>query len=339
MQQPVRPLPPNTGKPVDQGGFRPGTGPTVANRPIYNRPPNIAHNTVINTRPSWVNINQAQVASIHNNWHNAIVRPGVRPGVGLVGWQRGHPDRVNYWRGWGNSVRNNWGGYRNHSNWFSYNWWNGHPHAFGGWHYSWAFNRFPASYWWRRPSWPAFATWFTWGALPVVWTNPIYYDYGPGGNVVYQDNGVFVGGEFVGTPAEFAQSAADLATVPPPPDETVAQNDEWMPLGTFAMSTNENDVNSQRVLQLAVDRNGVISGTLFNQQTNTTKTVQGQVDKQTQRVAFRIGENDNVVAETGLYDLSQNEAPLLVHFGPDKVENYLLVRLDAPPDENGQPGQ
>jgi hypothetical protein len=31
-----------------------------------------------------------------------------------------------------------------------------------------------------------------------------------------------------------------------------------------------------------------------------------------------------------LYNLTQQEAPLLVHFGRDKVENWLLVRLDNP---------
>ena len=43
---------------------------------------------------------------------------------------------------------------------------------------------------------------------------------------------------------------------------------------------------------------------------------------------MRIGDKENIVVETGLYNLTQNEAPALVHFGPDKVEDWLLVRLE-----------
>lgn len=340
MHRPITPTP----RPTRPGGGivpRPGTPgapPVNVNRPVYNRPTNITHNTAIHTRPSWVNIKNTQINSIHSHWHNAIVGPGARPGVGLADWGRYHPNRVAYWNNWGNSVRYHWNGYHNHGNWFNYNWWGAHPHPWGGWHYAYAFNRYPWSYWWRVPAWGALTSWFVWNAPPTVWAQPVYYDYGPGGNVVYQDNQVFIGGQDVGSVSDFAQSAAALATVPPPPSEVEAEKADWMPLGTFAVSTSQNDANPKRVLQLAVDKNGVISGTLYNPQTDKTVTIQGQVDKETQRVAFRFGESQDAVAETGLYNLTQNEVPLLVHFGPDKVENYLLVRLDAPPDERTAPG-
>jgi hypothetical protein len=105
-----------------------------------------------------------------------------------------------------------------------------------------------------------------------------------------------------------------------------------MPLGTFAVSTDQREKEPSRIIQLAVDKQGVISGTMVNTLTDESQPVQGQVDKQTQRVAFRIGDNQDVVAETGLYNLTQNDVPLLVHYGVDKTENYLLVRLDAPED-------
>jgi hypothetical protein len=38
-------------------------------------------------------------------------------------------------------------------------------------------------------------------------------------------------------------------------------------------------------------------------------------DKQTQRVAFTVGENTTNVVETGLYNLTKDEAPCLIHFG------------------------
>ena len=106
-----------------------------------------------------------------------------------------------------------------------------------------------------------------------------------------------------------------------------------MPLGTFAVATSEKDVDPSRVIQLAVDKEGIISGTLYNLQTDEAHTIQGQVDKETQRVAFRIGESEDVVVETGLYNLTQEETPVLVHHGPEEVETYLLVRLEQPEDE------
>ena len=45
------------------------------------------------------------------------------------------------------------------------------------------------------------------------WNNGYYYDCGPGGNVVYQNGQVQVDGQAVGTDAEYAQSAAELANV------------------------------------------------------------------------------------------------------------------------------
>ena len=88
---------------------------------------------------------------------------------------------------------------------------------------------------------------------------------------------------------------------------------------------------------MAVSKEGIISGTLFNTATDTTQAIQGQVDKETQRVAMRFGDSEDIIAETGLYNLTQVEAPVLVHFGPEKIENWLLVRLDDPaPDDAGE---
>ncbi len=155
--------------------------------------------------------------------------------------------------------------------------------------------------------------------------------------MVYNDNSVYINGDQVATSTEFAQSAADLATVDAPARDEDAENAEWMPLGTFALSAGEKDVEPTRMVQLAVDKQGIISGTLFNTQTEENQSVQGQVDKETQRVAIRIGESEDLVAETGLYNLTQDEAPLLVHFGTEKTENWLLVRLEDPaPDDAGE---
>ena len=54
---------------------------------------------------------------------------------------------------------------------------------------------------------------------------------------------------------------------------------------------------------------------------------------------MRVGESEDLVVESGLYNLTQQEAPLLVHFGADKVENWLLVRLEDPaPEDDSKKG-
>jgi hypothetical protein len=131
----------------------------------------------------------------------------------------------------------------------------------------------------------------------------------------------------IATVEDYAASAAQLATVPPPanPDQAT----EWLPLGTFALSADVDDKNPSRVVQLAVDKEGNVSGTMVNQQTNQTYPIQGRVDKATQRLAFTIGENKEVVLETGIFNLTQQQTPVLAH-GDGRQETYLLLRLDPP---------
>ncbi len=311
---------------------RPINLPTgVAGRPGMNsRPINIGNinvgNTLINNRPSWANIDNNRISSINNRWQSQV--------GGLHAWATTYPGRVGYWNSWGNNVRGHWHGYGNHNRWFAGDWWYGHPGGVCHWHYYHRFNNYPWNYWWRRPTWAVASSWFAWSAPPNVWSQPIYYDYGTGGNVTYENNNVYISGEPVATSSEFAESAAALATVEPPASDEQAEAAEWLPLGTFALSTSEADIEPTRVVQLAVDKSGIVSGTLYNRETDQADAIQGRVDKETQRVAFRIGESETIVAETGIYNLTQDEVPLLVHFGTDRVENYVLVRLEQSEDSD-----
>jgi len=341
MDRPLRPETlPGITRPSERPSFeRPSERPNIGsiNRPDRPLRPgggggfnmgdlNFGNNTVISSRPNWVTINNNQIISINNRWQNQM--------VGLQNWPNRYPARIHYWNHWGNGVRNRWSYYHHHGNWFGPNWWSIHYHNCGGWHYGYRFNYYPWTYWWTVPTFNTFATWFTWSAPSAVWTQPIYYDYGQGGNVIYENNNVYINGQAVATATDFAQSAAALATVAPPEDQQMVAEAEWLPLGTFAVSSSEKDVSPHRVLQLAVTREGIVSGTLFNTQTEKTDTIQGKVDKETQRVAFRIGESEDVVVESGLYNLTQDEAPVLVHFAGERVENWLLVRLENPESED-----
>ena len=62
-------------------------------------------------------------------------------------------------------------------------------------------------------------------------------------------------------------------------------------------------------IQLAVNKQGIIRGNYTDTVTNKTQLVHGSVDKKTQRVAFTVGDNTTTVVETGLYNLTKDEAP------------------------------
>ena len=67
--------------------------------------------------------------------------------------------------------------------------------------------------------------------------------------------------------------------------------------------------------QLAVNKQGAIRGNCYNTVTQTTLPVQGAVDKSTQRVAWTVGDNTTTVFDTGLDNLTKDQAPTLVHVG------------------------
>lgn len=236
-----------------------------------------------------------------------------------------NPRRGAYWNDWSVGIRNHWHP-RGYHGYFNNRFWATHSvfHPWARHHYWWG-GRYPYSYWWGRPAWGGVVGWFPgWG-----WNAPIFYGYGRGGNVVYSNGWVYMNDQPIATYADYAYSAAELAEVPIPENPDAAT--EWLPLGTFALSTGPEDKDPTRVLQLVVDQDGIISGTMYDEATDQTVAVQGRVDKDTQRVAFTMGDNPNVVYESGIYNLTQDETPLLVHKG-DETDIYMLVRLDPPED-------
>jgi hypothetical protein len=108
---------------------------------------------------------------------------------------------------------------------------------------------------------------------------------------------------------------------------------EWMPLGVFAVT--QDDVNATNMLiQLAVNKDGLIGGTFYNESTEVAHPLEGMVDQTTQRAAWRAadGTNENIVMETGIFNLTEDEVSVLVHFGPETTQTWTMVRVDPPED-------
>jgi hypothetical protein len=87
-------------------------------------------------------------------------------------------------------------------------------------------------------------------------------------------------------------------------------------------------------LQMAVSKDGILSGTFQNTATDTVKEIEGMVDQETQRAAWTVVGQTRPIMETGIVNLTENTAPALVHFADGTTQQWLLVRLEAPKEQN-----
>lgn len=194
--------------------------------------------------------------------------------------------------------------------------WSDHP-AYGAW----AITR-P----YRWATWGAYSGWVGYGAV-----EPVYYNYGE--NVYYDDGSVYYGDQPVATAEEYATQAEQIVAAAP---ETPPADAEWMPLGVFALTQDGEATGTKPsiYMQLAVDKTGVIAGTMHDDATNQTQQLEGMVDKKSQRAAWSVVGKQRPIIETGVYNLTQDSAPALIHFADGQTQQWLLVRLPDPSGES-----
>jgi len=193
---------------------------------------------------------------------------------------------------------------------------------------------------WTAAAWANDAAWSAvgWAALASFWgiaaagasdIAPVDYDYGT--NVLYQNNNVYVNGQEVGTAQQYADQATTLAEKGQ--TANAPQTEEWKALGVFALVQGE-ETTSNNIFQLAVNKNGIIRGNYYDGLMDTTTEVYGAVDKKNQTAAWTIGKKKDRVFEAGIYNLTKEQTPVLVHFGKDKTQQWLLVRMQQPKSSN-----
>jgi hypothetical protein len=175
---------------------------------------------------------------------------------------------------------------------------------------------------WQPAEWPAVSNW-----VENDWSEPVAYNYGS--NVYYQDGSVYYGDEPVATEEEYAAQAEAIATNIP---KVKLAADDWLPLGVFAITSDGEPTGADPTffLQLALSKQGVLSGTLQNTSTGSVQAIEGMVDKQTQRAAWTAVGKTRPLMETGAFNLTQNTAPALIHFTDGTTQQWLLVRMDKP---------
>ena len=252
-------------------------------------------------------------------------QPGNRVDAGLPGRPgdraQALPGRIadsGQWQNWrqenlGN-VRDYWqNNLGDHGDWYGGSWWNdnhiNYPYA-------------PGFGIWAGAAWSGLSNWGNYG-----WTEPIYYNYGD--NVYYEDGSVYYGDQPVCTEQQYIDQAEAIALSAP---EVQPAAKDWMPLGVFAITQDGEPTGAEPTmfLQLALSKQGVISGTFQNTATNTVKAVEGMVDKQSQRAAWTAEGQSRPLMETGIGNLTQDTATVLVHFPDNTTQQALLVRLEQP---------
>ena len=137
-------------------------------------------------------------------------------------------------------------------------------------------------------------------------------------------------GEKVYSAEQYAQTATTLA------DDgraaKVTKEEEWLPLGVFAMVQGD-ETTSNHIFQLSINKEGVIRGNYYDAVTDSTTQVFGSANKKTMRAAWTVGDRKNPVYEVGLANLTNDETTMLVHYSPERTQQFALVRVEAPAEE------
>jgi hypothetical protein len=285
---------------------------------------------------NWQQKNQDRLNNFHNNqqqrWDNLDTAREDRQNwrdQNREDWQNHREDLWDYRSDRANDIWNNARDF--YDDVFDDRWWGacGWGAGFG---YV-GFGNYPANpwWWWRPVAWGAVATF-----VDAVTPDPVYIDYGM--NVIYEGDTVYVDNQPVPA-AQYTQPMIDLAVnveqPPPPTPAAEGQKAEWLPLGVFALAQEEKG-DPIMFVQLSVNKAGVVSGAYTSTLTDDQRPIAGQVDKATQRVAWRIGANTETIFITSLANLTQDVSPVAIHFGEKRTQTWLLVRMPEP-DPSGKP--
>ena len=179
-------------------------------------------------------------------------------------------------RGQAVAVRNGFTGY---TRYYGPGWYARYPGA-------WVAAGIAAAAWWTAPSY-GYASGYTGCA-----EEPVSYQYGDDG-IYAEDGNVYAGDEVIATEEEYYDQAAEIAD---DFDEQKTDDADWMPLGVFAV-VSEGQTKSDMTLQLAINKEGMIRGNLSLDLTDEVIPVKGSLDKETQRVAFRLEGKPDIVVE------------------------------------------
>lgn len=170
---------------------------------------------------------------------------------------------------------------------------------------------------WRPAAWASLATWGAWN-----WSTPYYYDDGGYAYPITTAGSTYP--STTTTPYQPAQTQPrqNLQT-------TASTGGDWLPLGVFAVASNAHAAaQTNRFIQLAISRSGEIAGVLYNSTTDVAQDLAGIVNNDTQKAYWSFSNRPGApVASTGVYNLTEDQTPINVHFSDGSDQVWTLVRL------------
>jgi len=180
---------------------------------------------------------------------------------------------------------------------------------------------FNPSFWEKhRYTPPYFDESSNWKTAPTVgtlsgwlgWHNrPVYYGYVNGGWSSSPDAGM----------SQTAQSTDTTTTQP--------TNSQWLPMGVFALIEHKRDTRHPHLfLQVALNKDGTVAGTLYDAAHNKIHPINGLVDSESQRIVWKPSDDAKApIAETGIFNFTQTEIPVRIHNPNGQAHEMLLIRL------------
>lgn len=203
---------------------------------------------------------------------------------------------------------------------------NGYFHVYGSLNGNRNYSR---NYWWQPTPVNSLTRW-----LRGSYNSPRYYSYGPGGDIYCRNGYVYVSGDRYATIPEYYNQAVHVVRSVPEMTPEQAEEMEWKPLGVFALASDENQ-EASFIVQLAINQDGILSGTFYDEKSQETRPLLGRVDEGSQRAVWHFADDpqNGIVMETMLFNLSRDETSVLVHFGEETTESWLMVRIPEP-EEN-----
>lgn len=105
--------------------------------------------------------------------------------------------------------------------------------------------------------------------------------------------------------------------------QPVAEDSEWLPLGVFSLRPSAMPEANQLV-QLAVNREGIVRGSYVDLVTDQAFNAVGSVDRDSQRVAWTVESKKAATFETSVASLTQPQAALTLRFPDGHVQNWSM---------------
>lgn len=177
-------------------------------------------------------------------------------------------------------------------------WYAQHPQA-------WQFTH-PHADAWVATSFATAAAWLGWNAVQSTSSSSTVYD----------------------PSLDTVQPEPDAALPPAGAGPPAGASDDWLPLGVYAL-VRPGQSQGTSLLQVAVNKEGAVRGTYYDEISDSSHILQGSVNNQNQMVDWTVGQSGKVTFQAGLDDLTHSSTPVALQLPGGRVTYATLLRQSA----------